>query len=168
MAKLSISVSPRPACRPSAAPMLSSRRRRYRANIRCGGGSLRPKSLPTLEELGIGFVAFSPLGKGFLTGAISEKHRVRQRRIPQHRSPLHAVGQRGYRRFARCGDFSRGCRCLQATPTRLSTCVRPPRGECRQRRVRVFQRLGCLRRLRFWDAGGMVQPSGKAARPARP
>jgi aryl-alcohol dehydrogenase-like predicted oxidoreductase len=27
--------------------------------------------LPTLVELGIGFVAFSPLGKGFLTGAIS-------------------------------------------------------------------------------------------------
>jgi aryl-alcohol dehydrogenase-like predicted oxidoreductase len=27
--------------------------------------------LPTLEELGIGFVPFSPLGKGFLTGAIS-------------------------------------------------------------------------------------------------
>lgn len=27
---------------------------------------------PTLEELGIGFVAFSPLGKGFLTGAIDE------------------------------------------------------------------------------------------------
>jgi aryl-alcohol dehydrogenase-like predicted oxidoreductase len=26
--------------------------------------------LPTLEELGIGFVPFSPLGKGFLTGAI--------------------------------------------------------------------------------------------------
>jgi len=29
--------------------------------------------LPTLQELGIGFVAFSPLGKGFLTGAINEK-----------------------------------------------------------------------------------------------
>ncbi len=29
--------------------------------------------LPTLEELGIGFVSFSPLGKGFLTGAISDK-----------------------------------------------------------------------------------------------
>src|SRR4051812_21115740 len=28
--------------------------------------------LPTLEELGIGFVPFSPLGRGFLTGAISE------------------------------------------------------------------------------------------------
>ena len=29
--------------------------------------------LPTLAELGIGFVPFSPLGKGFLTGAITEK-----------------------------------------------------------------------------------------------
>jgi aryl-alcohol dehydrogenase-like predicted oxidoreductase len=28
--------------------------------------------LPALEELGIGFVPFSPLGKGFLTGAIDE------------------------------------------------------------------------------------------------
>ena len=28
--------------------------------------------LPTLEKLGIGFVPFSPLGKGFLTGAIKE------------------------------------------------------------------------------------------------
>lgn len=31
--------------------------------------------LPTLEELGIGFVPFSPLGKGFLTGAINETTR---------------------------------------------------------------------------------------------
>lgn len=29
--------------------------------------------IPTLEELGIGLVPFSPLGKGFLTGAITEK-----------------------------------------------------------------------------------------------
>jgi aryl-alcohol dehydrogenase-like predicted oxidoreductase len=29
--------------------------------------------LPTLEELGIGLVAFSPLGKGFLTGKIDER-----------------------------------------------------------------------------------------------
>jgi pyridoxine 4-dehydrogenase len=28
--------------------------------------------MPTLEELGIGFVPFSPLGRGFLTGAINE------------------------------------------------------------------------------------------------
>ena len=35
---------------------------------------MRPENeiLPTLEELGIGFVSFSPLGKGFLTGTIDE------------------------------------------------------------------------------------------------
>jgi aryl-alcohol dehydrogenase-like predicted oxidoreductase len=32
--------------------------------------------LPTLEELGIGFVPFSPLGKGFLTGKIDENTRL--------------------------------------------------------------------------------------------
>src|SRR5438094_9506831 len=34
----------------------------------------RPEAevLPTLEELGIGFVPYSPLGKGFLTGKLSE------------------------------------------------------------------------------------------------
>jgi aryl-alcohol dehydrogenase-like predicted oxidoreductase len=31
--------------------------------------------IPTLEELGIGFVPFSPLGKGFLTGKIDERTR---------------------------------------------------------------------------------------------
>ena len=37
-------------------------------------GWRRPEEelLPTLEELGIGFVPFSPLGKGFLTGKIDE------------------------------------------------------------------------------------------------
>jgi len=34
--------------------------------------------LPALEELGIGFVPFSPLGKGFLTGAISKDTQFHQ------------------------------------------------------------------------------------------
>lgn len=34
--------------------------------------------IPTLEELGIGFVPFSPLGKGFLTGAIHPDTRFEQ------------------------------------------------------------------------------------------
>jgi aryl-alcohol dehydrogenase-like predicted oxidoreductase len=32
--------------------------------------------IPTLEELGIGFVPYSPLGKGFLTGAMNENTRL--------------------------------------------------------------------------------------------
>jgi len=34
--------------------------------------------LPTLEELGIGLVPFSPLGKGFLTGKIDENTKFDQ------------------------------------------------------------------------------------------
>ena len=59
--------------------------------------------LPALEELGIGFVPFSPLGKGFLTGKIDETHDVRQHRLPQHRPALHrreSQGQPGVRRLA--------------------------------------------------------------------
>ena len=51
-----------------AARTPSSRSPRSRANTRCGGGSPEQEVLPTLEELGIGFVPYSPLGKGFLTG----------------------------------------------------------------------------------------------------
>ena len=44
-----------------------------------------PEVLPTCAELGIGFVPFSPLGKGFLTGSVSaatgSSHR---RRRPRH------------------------------------------------------------------------------------
>lgn len=37
---------------------------------------LEKEILPTLEELGIGFVPFSPLGKGFLTGKIDENTKI--------------------------------------------------------------------------------------------
>ena len=35
--------------------------------------------IPTIEELGIGLVAFSPLGKGFLTGKIDENTKFARR-----------------------------------------------------------------------------------------
>jgi aryl-alcohol dehydrogenase-like predicted oxidoreductase len=55
--------------------------------------------LPTLEELGIGFVPFSPLGKGFLTGAVNENtkfekgdfRRVVPRFTPENRKANQAV-----------------------------------------------------------------------------
>ena len=51
--------------------------------------------IPLLEELGIGFVPFSPLGKGFLTGAIDDKttfdstdfRNIVPRFTPEARSP---------------------------------------------------------------------------------
>ena len=33
--------------------------------------NLEPQIIPTLRELGIGLVPFSPLGRGFLTGAVN-------------------------------------------------------------------------------------------------
>jgi aryl-alcohol dehydrogenase-like predicted oxidoreductase len=43
-----------------------------RARLRAASREPEEEVLPTLEELGIGFVPFSPLGKGFLTGKIDE------------------------------------------------------------------------------------------------
>ena len=40
---------------------------RSRLNTHCGHATRRP-ILPTCRDLGIGFVAYSPLGRGFLTG----------------------------------------------------------------------------------------------------
>ena len=73
--------------RPSAAPTPSSRSPRCRANTRCGTASPEDEVLPTLRELGIGFVPFSPLGKGFLTGTIDSTTAFDERRHPQPPSP---------------------------------------------------------------------------------
>lgn len=43
------------------------------------------KIFPTLEELGIGFVAYAPLGRGFLTGAFDENSRFE---LPDRRAVL--------------------------------------------------------------------------------
>ena len=51
--------------------MQCSRSLRCRANTRCGGDEPEAEILPTLEELGIGFVPYSPLGRGFLTGKMA-------------------------------------------------------------------------------------------------
>ena len=43
-----------------------------KVNTRCGGESPKTRCCRQLQELGIGFVPYSPLGKGFLTGKIDQ------------------------------------------------------------------------------------------------
>lgn len=89
--------------------------------------------LPTLEELGIGLVPYSPLGRGFLTGAFDETttfdssdfRRALPRFTPEAMKanqalvdPLPTIGKR-----------------KQATPAQMALrgCSRRSRGSCRFR-----------------------------------
>src|SRR3989442_1624765 len=74
--------------------------------------------LPTLEELGIGFVPFSPLGKGFLTGKINENttfdssdfRNIVPRFTPEARQANQALGDL----------LSRGAERKKATPAQIA------------------------------------------------
>ena len=68
--------------RPSAGPTRSTRSPRSRPSTRCGPGTPRRRSSPPCRELGIGFVPYSPLGRGFLTGRIRKRRRPRRERPP--------------------------------------------------------------------------------------
>ena len=68
-ARCATSASPRPRPRRSAARTPSTRSPRCRPSTRSGRATPRTRSCRPLRELGIGFVAYSPLGRGFLTGA---------------------------------------------------------------------------------------------------
>ena len=60
----------KPPPKPSAARTRCTRSPPCNRSTRCGPGTRKPRVLPVLRELGIGFVAYSPLGRGMLTGTI--------------------------------------------------------------------------------------------------
>ena len=64
--------------------------------------------LPALEELGIGFVPFSPLGAGFLTGKIDENTKFDPTDFRNHRASLLARGAQGQYGSGRPGQGRRG------------------------------------------------------------
>src|SRR5664279_2315165 len=49
-----------------------------RASSRSGSAASKRECSPTLRELGIGFVPYSPLGRGFLTGAFVDSGELEQ------------------------------------------------------------------------------------------
>ena len=111
--------------------------------------------LPALEELGIGFVPFSPLGKGFLTGSVDRRHQFGEGDIratlprfeprgprgqPRPRRPHHSVAERKDATPARspwpgCSPRSRGS-CRSPAPRKLAAA----RGEHRRGRPRPDRR----------------------------
>ena len=59
---------------------------------RPGGGGAAP--VDVAREHGIGIVPFSPLGRGFLTGADHQPRRLRRRRLPAQPAPVPGRGVR--------------------------------------------------------------------------
>ena len=106
--------------------------------------------LPLCEELGIGFVAYSPLGRGFLTGAVTSLDSLRdgdaRRRMPRFQGEnlqrnlalveelkAHAAAERLRRRSSRSPGCCRAgpSSCRSPAPAMSSGSNRtPPRPDC--------------------------------------
>ena len=88
--------------------------------------------LPALEELGIGFVPFSPLGRGFLTGQVTADTQFGEGDIRATLPALRARGARGQPRPRR--PRHQGRRAQEAPPSARwpwPGCWRRSRGSCR-------------------------------------
>jgi aryl-alcohol dehydrogenase-like predicted oxidoreductase len=70
--KASTSAFLKQACKQSVVHTPSNRSLPSKANTRCGRQPLRRKRYQPSRKLGIGFVPYSPLSKGFLTGKMGE------------------------------------------------------------------------------------------------
>ena len=140
---------------------------RVLALVARAGGAI----LPTLEELGIGFVPFSPLGKGFLTGEIDEtttfessdfRNTVPRFTDPEARRrtwPSSSSLQRDRRAEER--DAGADCARLAARAEALDRAdprhdeAAPSRGEHRRRRGRADRRTTCAR-----STGAQIEAQG--------
>ena len=133
--------------------------------------------LPTLEELGIGFVPFSPLGKGFLTGAIDENttfdstdfRNIVPRFTPEARKANQAlVDLLGRDRGPEAGDagpdrarLAAGAEAVDRSDPRHHEAA-PPRGEHRSGRGRADARRSPRHRERGLEDHGAGRPLSRA------
>ena len=132
------------------------RSRRCRPSTRCGRATPKTRSCATVRELGIGFVAYSPLGRGFLTGRFKTFDDLDRGRLPARQPALSGRELRaepGARRprwsemarreglhagAARAGLGARAGRRHRADPGHEARHV--PGGERRARRASSFRR----------------------------
>ena len=138
-----------------------------------------PEVLPACEELGIGFVAWGPLGQGFLTGKIDTTTSYRQLRFPCRFPPLHSRGAESESRRGRSAQGDRGPqkRDAGADRNRVVACAEavdrsdpgndeaaPSRGEHRRGRRRAHRRRSARHRdrriedQRTWGAASGSNP----------
>ena len=87
-ARCATSASRRSRRRRCGAQRRSTRSPRCSPSTRCGSAASRSEILPAARALGIGFVPYSPLGRGFLTGQITRRADLVGRRLPLPRSAL--------------------------------------------------------------------------------
>ena len=109
-ARCATSACPRRRRRRSAARTPSTRSPRCRPSTRCGPATPRTRSCRRLRELGIGFVAYSPLGRGFLTGRFrTPRATCRRGRLPPRIAALpgRELPEEPRARRARRGDRRR-------------------------------------------------------------
>ena len=124
-ARCATSGCPRPRRRRSAARTPCTRSPRCRREYSLWTRDPEDAVLPTVRELGIGFVAYSPLGRGFLTGAITARG-PRRGRLP---APPPALPGRELRaepgaRRARARDRRREGRARPASSRSPGCCTR--------------------------------------------
>jgi len=117
---------------------------------------LRMKILPTARELGIGFVAYSPLGRGFLTGQIKSFEDLRQTTTAgTHRVFRERISRRTSISFARVEAIAKEKKCTPVN-SRLPGCLPRARtsfqspgqsGENTRRKCRCSEREAYTRRF---------------------
>ena len=117
-ARSATSGCPKRARRPSAGRTLCIRSPRCSRSTRCGPVTPKTESSTFCRELGIGFVPYSPLGHGFLTGAIRSHGRPRRRRLAQDQPSVHRRELRAEPAHRRRGRSRR--RELGATPAQVA------------------------------------------------
>ena len=123
--------------------------------------------LPALEELGIGFVPFSPLGRGFLTGQVTAETQFGEGDIRASLPALRAGGTRGQPRPRRPGAArSPSARTPPSARWHWPGCSRRSRGSSRSPGPGGSSASTRTSERRIWISPPRTWQSSTARRPA--